>query len=770
MAGTRGIGILAALLATLAGAAPGDRLRVPMPSPRPMGYRDPGGAPRGFAVDALSEAAARRGLTIEWAPPLDTRSNNEALRRGDLDLVVGPPSAERRREFYVSDPWWSLELLVLVPGTNAVREESQLGAVRIAIPTGAGSDLQERYPGATSVPVPSAAEAAKTVCQGTADAAVVAAMYLRELLLATPEPCRGFPLRTLDSKQVVDYALIARPAVASAARSLKRGLDKITADGTLASIAARYPPVSTPHATRLAEVLRLSYRQRLMAIAGAAAALLMALGGVFLIQQAAARRRLRAANLQLQRDLEARTRAEAALRQSEERFRALFESAPLAVLAYDDAEKIVFANAESRRMFGAGKLVGTSARPLLREFAEGAGKGLRADGREFPIEVRLGRVGALVLAFIADTSERVALEQQLLQSQKLESLGQLAGGVAHDFNNLLTVITGYAHLGLEDLAPEDPRRDSFQEIADAAARAAALTGQLLAFSRRQAAKPRVLSLNELLRNIEKMLRRLIGEDIELVLEAGEIGPVSADPGQIEQIVMNLAVNARDARPHGGRLPISTAPAPGERVAIRVADTGTGMPPEVRDRVFEPFFTTKEQGKGTGLGLSTVYGIVKQAGGEVLVETEVGRGTTFTIVLPVADGPLDAGESPRPGAGDRGSGTILLAEDEPGVRRFVSSVLSANGYCVLEAANGREALEMAAGHAGRIDLLLTDVVMPEMGGFDLAGRLLEARPRTAVLHMCGYSDRVLEEGAALLRKPFSPGELLARVREALERGA
>jgi CheY-like chemotaxis protein/two-component sensor histidine kinase len=365
-------------------------------------------------------------------------------------------------------------------------------------------------------------------------------------------------------------------------------------------------------------------------------------------------------------------------------------------------------------------------------------------------------------------------------------VGQLAGGVAHDFNNLLTVVRGYAQMALDGMGPRDALREPLDEIASAAERASALTRQLMMFSRRQTGSPRILPLNDLLRNLEKMLRRLIGEDIELILALDpDAGAVRADPVHIEQVVLNLAVNARDAMPEGGKLVIETSALhadagyagdhldvpPGDYAALRVSDTGCGMTPEVRAHIFEPFYTTKEQGKGTGLGLSTVYGIVKQMGGSIFVYSETGRGTAFRVLFPAAKAPrrpeTRAAEIP---AALSGSETILLAEDEAGVRRFVRDVLRSQGYRVLEAVNGKNALEIAASATGPIHLLITDLVMPEMGGPDLARRFSELYPAAPVVIMSGYGDRVLAQGLvqALIEKPFAPSTLLSRVREALDK--
>lgn len=405
---------------------------------------------------------------------------------------------------------------------------------------------------------------------------------------------------------------------------------------------------------------------------------------------------------------------------------------------------------------------------------------LHENGRPVRVEC-IGRdVTAQREAHSAAVSEQRRLEAQLQQSQKMESIGLLAGGVAHDFNNLLTVIAGYAQMAQHDLPEGHPAREAIDEIAQAAERASGLTRQLLMFSRRQMSSPKTLSINELVANLEKMLRRLISEDIELTLRLQAAADnVRADAGHLEQVIVNLAVNARDAMPNGGRLTIETndtaageadGVAPGRCVELMVSDTGVGMTPEVRERIFEPFFTTKEKGKGTGLGLSTVYGIVKQSGGAISVSSEPGRGSKFRILLPCVALPSVA--SPRGAPQMRtsaGSETILLAEDEDGVRKFVCTVLRSQGYTVLEAGNGREALDVAHGHAGPIHLLLTDVVMPGMGGVELAERFSVARPEAAVLMMSGYSDRALppERSAKLLAKPFTSSTLLARVREMLE---
>jgi PAS domain S-box-containing protein len=389
-----------------------------------------------------------------------------------------------------------------------------------------------------------------------------------------------------------------------------------------------------------------------------------------------------------------------------------------------------------------------------------------------------------VLGSITDISAERALEVQLRRSQKMEAFGKLAGGVAHDFNNLLTVITGYNEVVMSEMAPNDPKREYIEEIARAAQRAGTLTSQLLAFSRQQKLQPRVVNLNEVLRETSKMLGRLIGEDIRMRIEPAEdLGNAKADVGQIEQVLMNLAVNARDAMPGGGVITMSTrnATAPGggapatapdgEYIVLEVADTGMGMSPEVQARIFEPFFTTKAPGQGTGLGLATCYGIVKQSGGEIAVQSKLGAGTTFRIYLPRVYEELKSYDIPLgPGDLPTGSQTILIVEDELTVRVVMRSILQRLKYTVLEAANGAEAMRTMLTPGGRpIDLLMTDVVMPEMGGKELARQTRALHPDVRVIYISGYPTTVNEEmlpGSRFLEKPFSPQTLAETVRDAL----
>jgi two-component system cell cycle sensor histidine kinase/response regulator CckA len=417
---------------------------------------------------------------------------------------------------------------------------------------------------------------------------------------------------------------------------------------------------------------------------------------------------------------------------------------------------------------------------------------VRLDGTTVPVEISAspfpdGGVTA-IQAVCRDISERKKLEEQYRQAQKMEAVGRLAGGVAHDFNNLLTIISGYSELLVSRFAADDPTRGLIQEIHKAGERAALLTRQLLTFSRKAVVEPRVLDLNAVVIDTERMLRRLIGEDLSVttVLDPA-LARVKVDAGQIEQVLMNLAVNARDAMPRGGKLTIETANVeldenyarlhpearPGRYVLLAVSDTGCGMDEATQARVFEPFFTTKGPGKGTGLGLATVYGIVKQGGGHVGVYSELGRGTTFKVYLPPAAEPAAGKVLPGPRAARHGTETILLVEDEDAVRGITRLALQMHGYTVLEARNGREALGVCERHPGPIHLLITDVVMPDMGGREVAERLTGRQPGLRMLYLLGYTDDavvrhgVLEAEVAFLQKPFTPAALAAKVRDVLD---
>lgn len=418
----------------------------------------------------------------------------------------------------------------------------------------------------------------------------------------------------------------------------------------------------------------------------------------------------------------------------------------------------------------------------------------RKDGTEFPAEIAISyreidgqRTSC---AIVRDLTERKRLEAELQQAQKMEVIGRLTGGIAHDFNNLLTAILGYSELVLQQIQDNSDLSADVREIQSAGERASRLTRQLLGFSRRQVLLPRVTDLNQVVQGLQPMMTRLVGDDIQLEVVNGlSLHPVKVDPSQIEQVLMNLLVNARDAMPKGGRLTISTTNVdldaefanrnpgvvPGPHVAVSVTDTGSGMPPEVLARAFEPFFTTKPQGKGTGLGLSTVLDIVKESGGRVTIRTKLGEGTTVTSYFPRVDAPLESEAlTLRSTRSVNGSETILLAEDDKAVRELAHRVLQACGYRVVPARDGSHALTVEADHTGDIHLLLTDVLMPGLSGPDLAQRLVRRRPVMKVLYMSGFghqmavASKLVGRQTAFLRKPFTPEMLALSVRELLDR--
>jgi PAS domain S-box-containing protein len=518
-------------------------------------------------------------------------------------------------------------------------------------------------------------------------------------------------------------------------------------------------------------------------------------------------------------DVGARKEAELSLLESEEQYRLLFDSNPHPMWVFDE-ETLGFlaVNDAAVRHYGWSRdeflamtikdISDPAEVPLLLENVArskrerqvmglgtiGVWKHLKKDGSLIDVE---GGVSPIAfqghdawLALATDITERRKLEAQLLQSQKMESVGRLAGGVAHDFNNLLGVITGYAEL-LQRRLPKDPKLEKYlDDILKAAHRAADLTRQLLAFSRRQVLQPRILDLNEVVAEMEKMLRRLIGEDVRLVMSlAAKLPSIQADAGQLEQVLMNLVVNARDAMPQGGRLVIETASlqldaksasihagmGPGSFAVLAVSDTGQGMSAEVRAQIFEPFFTTKAPGKGTGLGLATVHGIVKQSGGHVFVYSEPGRGSTFKVYLPTLEETPSAAPSRADLEPPRGTETVLVVEDEAALREFAVECLQSKGYTVLQAPNGVAAVELCMRFEGPIHLLLTDVVMPELGGSELTARLAVQRPDMRVLYMSGYTDDavilhgVLTREMPFLEKPFTTASLARKVREVLDRG-
>jgi PAS domain S-box-containing protein len=505
--------------------------------------------------------------------------------------------------------------------------------------------------------------------------------------------------------------------------------------------------------------------------------------------------------------------AELALRQAEEQYRSVVEESLQGIVVQQDG-RIEYVNRACIRMFGyldADELIGRPwERLVVPEEVPAMGarlaacargdtvpllprwQGMRKNGSRLWLESVVSRISwhgrAAILTFIMDITERRRLEEQYNQAQKMEAIGQLAGGVAHDFNNLLTVINGYGEILLATLAPGDPNRNFVDEMKRAGERAASLTRQLLVFSRKEVLAPRVLDVNAVVHDVEMLMQRMIGEDVDLATSLHATRPVLADPGRIDQVLMNLAVNARDAMPQGGKLTIESRDidldetfarlhpdiVPGKYVLLAVSDTGSGMTSDVQEHLFEPFFTTKPPGKGTGLGLATVYGIIKHTGGHIGVYSEPGHGATFKIYLPATLPEPDrwaAASDARPEA--HGNETVLLVEDEEAVRSLVHHVLKEIGYRVLQAPSGGAALRICDEHSDPIHLLITDVVMPAMGGRQLAEAACVRHPEMRVLFLSGYTDDaivrhgVLHENVCFLQKPFAASVLREKVREVLD---
>ena len=799
-----------ALTAVSSTALAAEPIRISFGNAAPLEYSDAQGKPQGFTVDVLREAAKRAGIAVTWQPGGTPEANNEAFRRGTLDLIAaGSTSPERRKDFYVSEPWWWGEMIAITRAESPLHSDTEFRKLSLATTAAGSFTVIPTYPGNSFITAPNARGAVAKVCSGEAEAALIENMYLREMLPGLGPVCRDVALRVFDISARREYHIIARPGIKAQAQALRSEIDDMTTDGTLALIAARRLPVSTPQATRVAELLRARQESELSRIRIGAAVFLVLFFLSFFLWQQRASARLLAVNVRLE---SAQRQLEAAIAQLETAFDSLND----AVLVFDLEGQIVYRNQAALRMGGIGGLAegnGTvfelpswspaaspetgdskqSAPPDLSPFrrvlngevlrSETFVLGVPPDERYVECSGSLVRGKSdqplLAVTAIRDVTEarhaaedRERLRAEVAQAQKMESVGRLAGGIAHDFNNLLTVINGYAELmAMNPLLPRTAK-EQVRAISHAGETAAQLTGQLLAFSRKQPAKAQVLDLNEQISENAVLLGRMLGEDIRILTTLVPHPVLAAvDQTQLRQLLMNLAINARDAMPGGGKFWIElrdgTEAEP--RIHLQIRDSGTGISDEVLDHIFEPFFTTKAP--GTGLGLAIVYSAVKQWGGTISVSSRPGEGTTFDILLPRVEAPTPPAPEPEL-APARGQETILLVEDQEHVRMLAKHILEEQQYRILEASGGEAALALERGFDGMIDLLLTDVVMPGMSGPELASRLSEIRPGMKVLYMSGYTDDVLgkrgmlEADVELIGKPFTALALAQRVRKLL----
>jgi len=808
---------LALILAALAGAvglvyrqsAVADRIyRIGWQTDTPFQMAGAGGEPTGLAVDLVREAARRRRIRLEWV--LLPEGPDKALRTGKADLWPLMTILPGRRKYvHITEPYLETELCFLVRKSSPYLRVGDLTHATIST-AGMSPDLlymQGLTPRATVVAETPSEQMVRDVCQGRSDASFLD-LYTAIYFLFEEGGCAGEPLRWITVPGMRPQLGIGAVFQArAAADALRNEIGRIVAEGGTPPTLGKWAYMSGLQLRQVEELVNAQRKERLLRAGIALTTLLLM---ITLFQTARIRRERN------------RTRQmENALRGTEQRLRLISNNLKEMVLAYGMDARLIYANPAVEELTGY-SLAELEARgfinwvhpddaPRMIGYWDRLFQGYSYRDEEYRLIAKDGAVkwAAATWGPILDEkgrqvgvqgcerditerkraeAEREKLSAQLVQAQKLESIGRLAGGVAHDFNNLLTVINGYSEFLVAQLKAGDPLRLYADEIKTAGERAASLTKQLLAFSRKQVIEPKVLDLNTTIRQSAPMLQRLIGEDIRLGTHLDDnLGQVMADPDQIHQVIMNLAVNARDAMPDGGNLEIATAnvdlaaedttaipadSAPGRYVLLSVTDTGEGMDETIRKNIFEPFFTTKQAGKGTGLGLSTVYGIIRQNGGWIDVWSEVGVGSAFKIYLPRTD---EAPVAPKGGISSPTEGgieKILVVEDQEAVRSFVVVALRQYGYQVLEASDGNEAMTIAGCQLGQLDLLLTDVVMPGMNGRELSGRLKELYPDLRVLFISGYTADViarrgvLDPGVTFLHKPFSAEELAAKVREVL----
>ncbi len=776
-----------------------------------LGYTE--GKPTGLMVDVFEKAAERKSMKVEWVQvPMGA---DEALKTGVIDIWSGmAKTPERSRVFHITEPWLSNDFCLVARKPNPRHTPADFIGRRVALVDGPVTRMlaTEHLPGVIQVLVTNRRASLTAVCKGQAEAAFLDMRMLHGFLLDDREGCDGVGLQADPVRNAaLRLGITAMPRNAVLAEAFFDGIESLRADGTFSALLEHWIPFSMQETELLFHEQELRHRNIITMLGLTGALLLMAL---LLWQNRRvnrARRAAEVANVALQESVE---KSRAAL----QRLRFQVDRMPIAYIEWDTRQRVTEWSGAAERIFGwtaeeacgrtEGELIspatpGSDLEARWKQVIEGdeqsygVHENTHRDGRLLECEWfnralrdKDGRVSG-VLSMANDTTERklaekerTRLEEELQQSQKLESIGRLAGGIAHDFNNLLTVINGYCDVLMKELRAGDPIRQLIVEIRGAGLRAAALTRQLLTFSRKQLVAQRPSDLNILVSENLTMLQRMVGEDIELVTElAPDLGAVMADPSQFQQVLMNLVVNARDAMPGGGRLTLETANveldgeasrdgvASGSYVLLAISDTGTGISEGIRDRIFEPFFTTK--GEGTGLGLSTVYGIVRQSGGSIRVESEAGSGARFEIHLP-SIGPRSAApqNSAAPADALHGCETVLVVEDQEEVRKLAVMILRQLGYKVLQAASGFDALGVAEKHAGEIHLLLTDVIMPRMSGRELVDRMKQVRPEIRTLYMSGYTADVrgrsgpIDSENDFIAKPFSPVDLAAKVREVM----
>jgi PAS domain S-box-containing protein len=816
----------------------------PAPDPRiyrigfgddiPFHFLGADGSPMGLAVEIVSAGAARSGVRLEWRKT--AHSGVQAIQKDGVDFwVLLTDVPERRSDVHFTEPYLTAErcFMVLTAGKATALQNlahSRIG-YRAPIPTlGAEGDaisaaspnadlfyLRKLFPDATPVAIPYTLTAGLwgALSTGTVDVLLVSKTVAMALLLSGGNRQR---MEMVAAPEVPYQMGIASSfETQEAADRIRDGIRAMAEDGTLGRAVEHVGFFENVNLDIVRHLARARRTARLLE------------GGTLLLLLTAAGAGLLALRLRRQRDLIGRTQSE--LQLANQRFGIVSNCVPDVIFSMDLDSRFTYVSPSVERVYGwtveeflkLGPEDVVSAAHLdqatatLRERVEAAAspqfergrvvvlefEHKRKDGSLFWVELNAtlswsedGRPTGVIGVARDITERRRAGEEreklwaQLSQAQKMESIGRLAGGVAHDFNNLLTVINGYTVLLLDRLTPGDATGGPLREIQGAGERAAQLTRQLLAFSRKQKVEWERVELNALILETRNMLQRMVGEDIEIAVELSpDAWPVQADTGQMTQVLMNLAVNARDAMPGGGRLSIETANAelnaeyaaahpgvtPGHYVRVAVRDTGAGIDEKTRPRIFEPFFTTKGPGKGTGLGLSTVYGIVRQAGGSIDVESEPGKGAGFFIYLPRVEETLAAGTAEgTPREAEPGTETILLVEDQAELRKLAALGLRQHGYRILNAGDGDEALLVAQRHEGPIHLLLTDLVMPGMNGQELAKQMKTLRPEAKVLYMSGYAgdmitpEELRQAGGAFIAKPFTPSSLAEKVRSVLGR--